>query len=130
MTRIVAILCLNAHVRLNLLDGKNLSSDEIVLVGASSAWVWVAGGGATWLMTLSLEDLRNFLHKHGDIYIGDILIVPNEGIRDLALILEWKGGSYTDEVLYVLGLGYPVLFVKELCTLGLLMEFSKDHFWV
>ena len=75
-------------MRLNLLDGNNLSSNEIVLVGASSAWVWVADGGATWLMTLSLEGLHNFLHKHGDIYIGDILIVPNEGIRDLALILN------------------------------------------
>ena len=58
------------------------------------------------------------------------MIVPNEGIRDLALILEWRGGSYTDEVLYVLGHGYLVLFLKALCTLGLLMEFSKDHFWV
>lgn len=37
---------------------------------------------------------------------------------------------YTSKVLYVPDLGYYLVSVKELCKLGLLIEFSENHFWI
>ena len=62
----------------------------------------------------------------GQILIGDSSSVPIEGRGDMQLIPDGRGGTHTSEVLYVSGLGYHLLSVHKICSLGLLVEFDSD----
>eukprot|EP00250_Pteridium_aquilinum_P021206 c25055_g1_i2 orf=720-1535(+) len=119
-----------AFVHLELIDGGEPSSDEVALASSSPTRVWVVDSGATRHMTPTLDGFRNLREMQGDICIGDSSHVPIEGIGDLTLIPDGKGGSLSGEVLYVPGLGFHLLSMKELCRIGLQVEFLEDRFCV
>ena len=86
--------------------------------------------GASKHMTPLKDGLENLHASKGKVLIGDKTSILVHGIGNLQVIPNGKGGMFTSKVLYVPDLGYHLLSVKELCKLGLLIEFSEDHVWI
>jgi len=114
---------------LDLLERGESSCDEAdPLVGIAREWI--VDSGALKHMTPWKEGLQNLQTMKGEVFLGDDSTVSNCGIGELHFILDSQGGLYTSDVLYVPGLSYHLLSVKELCRLGLLVEFFEEQFWI
>ncbi|MCO5592337.1 hypothetical protein L7F22_046338 [Adiantum nelumboides] len=116
-------------VFVHLVELEDLDSSLSSEVGLQSAprgtRTWVVDSRASQHMTPIYLHLR-----HGDVTTGDNSNTPIHGIGEMQLISDGKGGFYISQVLYVPSLGFHLLLVSQLCKLGLMVEFSKDHFWI
>ena len=60
----------------------------------------------------------------GEVLLGDDTTLPVLGVGYLGIIPDGSSGAYTSSVLHVPGLRYNLLSVRELCKLGLSLEFE------
>ena len=72
----------------------------------------------------------DYLPQCREVLLGDNTSLWILGIRNLCFLPNSYGSSYTLSVLHVPSLHYNLLFVHELCKLGLSLEFVDDQFLV
>ena len=116
-------------VHIIVLDREEISSSETLLT-ASSDQEWIIDSGATRNMSPVKDGLIDYLPQCGEVLLGDNTSLPILGIGNLCFLSNGYGGSYTLIVLHVPSFHYNLLFVHELCKLGLSLKFVDDKFLV
>ena len=118
---------LPAYVHLEVLNNEpsTLSASVETILTTRDPREWLLDSGASKHMTPSTNQMKNLRPHLGKVYIGDnkTILIHNEGTLDV--LSDGKGGYLSSRVYYVPKLGYHLMFVSEICNLGMRVIFDE-----